>query len=65
VSVLAYSIVRLNEGIIDGNDVDVIVLNGISEDNTPNTAEAIDANLDWCHDSKVLSVSRQNILTFL
>ena len=38
-----------NEGIVDRNDIDVIVLNGISEDDTSNAAEAVDSNFDWRH----------------
>lgn len=47
-----YGIVRLNEGVIDGDNVDVVVLNGIAEDDTTDTTEAVDADLDWCHDGK-------------
>ena len=39
-----------NEGIVDGDDVDVIVLNSIAEDDTTNTAESVDANLGRSHD---------------
>jgi hypothetical protein len=38
--------VGFNERIVDSNDIDVIVLNGISEDNTTNAAETVDSNLD-------------------
>lgn len=41
-----YSIVRLNEGVVDGNDLDVVVLNSIAENNATNAAKAVDANLD-------------------
>ena len=41
-----YSIVGLNEGVVDGNDLDVRVLNGIAEDDTANAAEPVDADLD-------------------
>jgi hypothetical protein len=37
------------ERIVDGNDIDIIVLNGISEDDTTNAAETVDSNLDWRH----------------
>jgi hypothetical protein len=47
-----YSVCRINERIIDSYDVDVIVLNGISEDNTSDTTEAINTDLYWCHGSK-------------
>jgi hypothetical protein len=46
-----YSVVGFNERIVDSDDFDVIVLDGISEDDTTNTAETIDANLDGSHDS--------------
>jgi hypothetical protein len=42
--------VWLNEGVVDGDNVDVIVLNGIAEDDATDTTEAVDADLDWCHD---------------
>lgn len=41
----------LNEWIIDGDNVDVVMLNGVSEDDTSNSAETVDTDLDWCHDS--------------
>jgi hypothetical protein len=46
-----YSVVGFNERIVDSDDFDVIVLDGISEDDTTNAAETIDANLDGSHDS--------------
>lgn len=46
-----YGIVGLNEGIVNGNDVDVLMFNGISEDDTTNTAESVDADLCGSHDS--------------
>lgn len=36
----------LNEGVVDSNDVDVIVLDRVAEDDTANTAKSVDANLD-------------------
>lgn len=36
----------LNEGVVDGNNVDVIVLDRIAEDDTADTAKSVDANLD-------------------
>jgi hypothetical protein len=41
-----YSIVGLNEGIVDGNDLDIGVRNRVAEDDTADTAESVDANLD-------------------
>jgi len=43
---VTYSVLGLNEGIVDSDDLDVVVLDGIAEDNATDTAEAIDANLD-------------------
>lgn len=41
----------LNEGVVDGDDVDVIVLNSISEHDTADTTETVDADFDGSHDS--------------
>lgn len=41
-----YSVLGLNEGIVDSDDLDVIVLNGIAEDNATDAAETVDADLD-------------------
>jgi hypothetical protein len=62
VSFSTYSVCRVNERIIDSYDVDVIVLNGISEDDTANTTEAVDANLYWCHDSESKSACCESII---
>jgi len=43
--------VDLNEGVVDGDNVDVVVLNRIAEDDTADTTETVDTNLDGCHDS--------------
>jgi hypothetical protein len=43
--------VGFNERIVDSDNVNVIVLDSISEDDTTNAAETIDANLDGSHDS--------------
>jgi hypothetical protein len=62
---------RLNEWIVDSNDIDILVLNGITEDDTTNTTEAIDSDLDWSHvaansqyvvDSQALDVSTMSRL---
>lgn len=37
---------RLNEGVVDGNDLDITVLDGVAEDDATNAAKAVDANLD-------------------
>jgi hypothetical protein len=41
-----HSVVGLNEGVVDSNDLDVAVLDGVAEDDTSNTTEAVDADLD-------------------
>jgi hypothetical protein len=46
-----YGVVGFNEGIVDSDDVDVIVLNGISEDDTTNAAETVDTDLCLTHGS--------------
>jgi len=38
--------VNLNEGVVDSDNVDVVVLNGISEDDTANTTETVDTDLE-------------------
>lgn len=40
---------RLNEGIVDSDDLDIGVLDGVAEDDTANTTETVDANLDGSH----------------
>jgi len=47
---VTYGVCWVNEGIVDGNDVDIIVLNSIAEDNAANTTEAVDSDLGWSHD---------------
>lgn len=47
----SYGVVGLNERVVDGDDVDVIVLNGVSEDDTTNAAETVDSNLCRSHGS--------------
>jgi hypothetical protein len=51
-----YSVLGLNEGVVDGNDLDLRMLDGIAEDDTANAAEAVDADLD-SHDVCVERVS--------
>jgi hypothetical protein len=41
-----HSVLGLNERIVDSNDLNLRVLNGIAEDDTANAAEAVDADLD-------------------
>ena len=40
-----YSVGDLDEGVVDGNNVDIITVDGVTEDNTSNTTEAVDTNL--------------------
>lgn len=44
-----HSILGVDKRVVDGNDLDLGVLGGVAEDDTSNTAEAVDANLDGCH----------------
>lgn len=46
--IVTYSIGGLNEGVVDSNDLDVGVLDGVAEDNTTDTAKSVDADLDHC-----------------
>jgi len=41
-----YSVLGLDERVVDSNDLDIGVLDGVAEDDTADTAKAIDANLD-------------------
>jgi hypothetical protein len=54
---MPYSVMWLDEWIIHGDDVDIVVLNCIAEDNTSNTTEAIDSDLCGCHVSVLLEIS--------
>ena len=45
-----YSVLGVNEGIVDGHNVNIVVLNSIAEDDTTDTTKAVDSDLDWCHD---------------
>jgi len=47
---ITYGVLWVNEGIVDGNDIDFVVLNSIAEDDTANTTETVDSDLGWCHD---------------
>jgi len=44
------SVVGFNEWIIDGDDVDIVMLDGIAEDDTTDTAESVNSNLSGSHD---------------
>lgn len=40
---------RLNEGVVDSNNLDLGVLDGVAEDDTADTTETVDADLDGSH----------------
>lgn len=44
-----HSVLGLDERIVDSDNLDVGVLNGVAEDDTANAAETVDANLDGSH----------------
>lgn len=44
-----HSIRDLNKGVVDGDNVNVGVLDSVAEDDTANAAETVDANLDGSH----------------
>jgi hypothetical protein len=41
----AYSVVGLDEGVVHGDNVDVVVLDSIAEDDTANATESVDTDL--------------------
>lgn len=41
-----YSVGGLNEGVVDSNDLDVGVIDGVAEDDTTDTAKSVNADLD-------------------
>lgn len=44
-----HSVFGLDEGVVDGDDLDIGVLDGVAEDDTANATEAVDADLDGSH----------------
>src|SRR5690242_159933 len=46
-----YCVVGFNERIVDSDNLNVIVLDSIAEDDTANTTETVNTDLDWCHDA--------------
>ena len=52
-----HSIFDIDEWIIDSDNVDLIVFDGIAKDNTSDATEAIDSNLGGSHDSAELLAS--------
>lgn len=51
-----YSVLGLNEGVVDGDNLDVGVLNSVAEDDTTDAAETVDADLDGSHFAKMSSL---------
>ncbi len=43
---VTYSVVGLDEGIVHSDDLDIVVLDGIAEDNAADTTKTVDADLD-------------------
>ena len=39
-------VVRVDEGVVDGDDIDISVLNGVSEDDTSDSTESVDSDVD-------------------
>jgi hypothetical protein len=39
-------VVGLDEGVVDSGDEDIVVLDGVTEDNPANATEAVDTDLD-------------------
>lgn len=52
-----YGVGWVNERVVDGDDVDVIVLDGVTEDNATDATEAVDSNLGLSHFATRLDVS--------
>ena len=44
-----HHVVQVNEGVVDGNDVDLLMRNGVSEDDSSNATEAVDADTGGSH----------------
>lgn len=44
-----HSVGDINEGVVDGDNFNVVVLDGVAEDDTANAAETVDANLNGSH----------------
>lgn len=45
-SMSTYSVGRLNERVVDSNDLDIGVLDSVAEDDTADTTKSVDADLD-------------------
>lgn len=44
-----YCVLSVNEWIVDSDNVNVIVLNSVSENETADTTETVDSDFNWCH----------------
>lgn len=55
--VVAYGVGGLNEGVVDGDNIDVVELDGIAEDNASNATEAVDSDLCGSHLDKNVSMA--------
>lgn len=47
--VVSYGVGGLNEGVVDGDNINVVKLDGIAEDNASDAAEAVDSDLGGSH----------------
>lgn len=54
--IVAYGVGGLNEGVVDGDNIDVVKLDGIAEDNASNATEAVDSDLCGSHLDKNISI---------
>lgn len=57
-----HSVSWLNEWVVDSDNVNVIVLNGVTEDNATDTTEAVDSNLSLSHDAVIRSVQDDELV---
>lgn len=55
-SVVSYGVGGLNEGVVDGDNIDVVKLDGIAEDNASNATEAVDSDLCGSHLDENVSI---------
>lgn len=43
---MTYSVSSVNEGVVDSDNIDITVLDGIAKDDTANAAKTVDTSLD-------------------
>jgi hypothetical protein len=60
-----YSVLWLNEWVVDSDDVNVLVLNGVTEDNATDTTEAVDSDLSLTHGATIRSATIQRELILM